>query len=107
MPSINEIQEEQFDSEVLQSGVLTGVIFKSEFCSICKQVIPILENLVEKYAGKLKVVKLDIVNQRKAALNNRVFSIPTLIFFKEGKELIRNSGFITAADLNTLIEKHL
>ena len=74
-----------FEQEVLKSDVPVLVDFWAEWCGPCKMIAPHLDRIAEDYGGKIKIRKVDIDEERDLAEKYRVESIPTLMFFKEGK----------------------
>lgn len=74
-----------FEAEVIQSDIPVLVDFYADWCGPCKMMAPVVEALAEKYEGKVKVGKINVDNSPATAASFRVMTIPTLIFFKEGK----------------------
>jgi len=79
------ITDAQFESEVLQSDVPVIVDFWAPWCGPCRIIAPRLEEIEKEYEGKVKVVKLNVDEERQWAGKFGVMSIPTLMFFKDGK----------------------
>ena len=73
-----------FDSTVLQSEEPVLVDFWAQWCGPCKMIAPSLDQLAAEYAGKAKVVKVDIDQNRNTAMKYHVRSIPMLLLFKVG-----------------------
>ncbi len=90
------ISDEEFEKEVLQSDLPVLVDFYAEWCGPCKMAAPILDELSTEYAGKVKIVKVDVDNSNKASAYG-IMSIPTVIMFKkdgeQAKEVDRKIGF--------------
>ena len=98
------VTDVSFETDVLQSGVPVLVDFWASWCGPCKMVGPIVEELADDFAGKVKVCKLNVDENTKTAQAYGVMSIPTLILFKNGKEVDRVVGFRPKADLAELLE---
>lgn len=98
----NLVTDQNFDEEVLKSGVPVLVDFFAEWCGPCKMIAPIVAELAEDFEGKAKIVKLDVDANPSSAQKFGVMSIPTMIFFKDGEEVDRITG---ALPKDTLAEK--
>lgn len=79
-----EVTEATFDSEVLKSPTPVMVDFWAVWCGPCKQIGPIIEDLAGSYAGKVKIVKVDIDSNPGLSMKYSIRSIPTILFFKNG-----------------------
>ena len=88
------ITKENFENEVLKSDIPVLVDFWATWCGPCRMLAPIIEEIAEEQAGKLKVGKIDVDQQPELAMAFRVASIPTLILFKDGKLVDRSVGVI-------------
>ena len=102
--NVVNVTDVSFETDVLQSGVPVLVDFCASWCGPCKMVGPIVEELADDFAGKVKVCKLNVDENTKTAQAYGVMSIPTLILFKNGKEVDRVVGFRPKADLAELLE---
>jgi thioredoxin 1 len=80
----NNVTEQSFDSEVLQSETAVLVDFWAEWCGPCHAIAPVLDQIAAE-RGDLKVVKLNIDEEPSVAQRYGVMSIPTLILFKDGE----------------------
>jgi thioredoxin 1 len=74
-----------FEQEVIKSDVPVLVDFWAEWCGPCKMIAPHLDRIAEDYGDKIRIRKVDIEEERALAEKYRVESIPTLMFFKDGK----------------------
>lgn len=84
MPDLN-ITDQGFEEEVLKNKLPVLVDFWAPWCAPCRIVSPIVEELAKEYEGKLKVGKLNVDDNPDTAAKYGVMSIPSLIFFKDGK----------------------
>ena len=100
--------DQNFASEVLKSDLPTLVDFWAVWCGPCRAIAPMVESLAGKYAGKVKVGKLDIDHNQRVAAKYMVKSIPTLLLFKGGKvvEQLVGAGPQTKDKLEAAFVKH-
>ena len=96
-----------FDSHVLQSEEPVLVDFWAEWCGPCKMIAPALDELADTYAGRAKVVKVDIDQNRAVAMKYHVRSIPMLLMFKDGQVQATQIGAVGKAQLAQIIDKAL
>ncbi len=102
---VHELTKENFDQEVMQETekiVLVDVWAPS--CGPCKALMPHVEKLSETYAKNLKVVKVNTAENIMLAIKLQILGLPTLIFFKNGQEIKRLTGNITAQSLEKDIQ---
>ncbi|SES84240.1 thioredoxin [Anaerobranca gottschalkii] len=97
-----EITSANFNQEVLESEVPVLVDFWAPWCGPCKMLSPIIDQLVDEYGDKLKIVKVNVDENPDLAGDYGIMSIPTLILFKNGEEVETISGFMPK---NKLMEK--
>ncbi|MDO8733643.1 MAG: thioredoxin family protein [Elusimicrobiota bacterium] len=84
---------------------LTILLFKSKSCVVCSQVEPLFKSVVELYRDKIKSETVDITENIQAAIDNGVMTVPTVIFFKDEKEVKRFSGVISKEKLEQAIKE--
>ncbi len=96
-----------FDQQVLQSDVPVLVDFWAPWCGPCKMIAPALDQLASEYAGKAKVVKIDIDQNRASAMKYHVRSIPMLLVFKNGQVQGTQIGAVGKAQLGQMLDKAL
>ncbi|MBT3322372.1 MAG: thioredoxin [Anaerolineae bacterium] len=106
MAEIN-ITEKNFESEVLKSELPVLVDFSAEWCGPCKMVDPIVHELADDWAGKVKVVKIDADESPGILMKYKVMGIPTLMFFVDGEVKERVTGYKPKKKLVKKFEKHI
>ncbi|MDN5923928.1 MAG: thioredoxin [Xanthomonadales bacterium] len=104
---INHVSDADFDAQVLQSDTPVLVDFWAEWCGPCKAIAPVLEGLASDFAGKVKIVKLNIDDNQKTAVNYNVRSIPTLLLFKNGKVEATEIGAKPKSAFAQMLERNL
>ena len=97
--------EEQFE-EVIKEGV-TLVDFYASWCGPCKMLAPFIEEISEEYDGKVKVCKIDVDEVESLAYKFNVRSIPTLMYFKDGKLKEVNVGFQDKKTIENVLQKYI
>jgi len=100
-----EINSDSFEQEVLHSSQPVLVDFWGLQCGSCLALMPKVEALAERYADKMKITKVEAPKNRCLCLTLKVLSLPTFLFFKNGKEVDRLSGNITIQSIEECIKK--
>jgi thioredoxin 1 len=80
-----EVTDATFDEEILKSDKLVIVDFWAVWCGPCKMIAPIMEEFASEYEGKIKIAKVDVDHNPNIAVKYGIRSIPTVMFFKDGK----------------------
>ncbi len=93
MGEVVEVNQADFQTEVLESSVPVLVDFWAEWCGPCKMVAPIVDDIAEEYGGKMRVAKVDADANPDVLMQYGILGIPTLILFKAGKEVERITGY--------------
>lgn len=99
------ITDKNFKEEVLKSPLPVLVDFWATWCGPCKILAPIIEELAKEYTGKIKIVKLNVEEGQSIPTQYGIMSIPTIIFFKDGKILNQLVGALTKQQLKQKIEE--
>lgn len=89
---VAQVNADNWETEVLKSPQPVMVDFWAVWCGPCQMVAPIIEELAQEYAGKLKVVKLNTDEAPEIAGRYQIMSIPTIIFFKDGQPVEKLIG---------------
>ncbi|MBD9028412.1 MAG: thioredoxin [Prevotella sp.] len=90
-------------NDIINGNQLTLVDFFATWCGPCKQMHPVLEQLKASEGENLRIIKLDVDKNEALASAYRIQSVPTLMLFRNGELLWRQSGAMSLADLKALL----
>lgn len=93
--------------EIINSDTPVLVDFYATWCGPCKMMAPMLEELADKIGDSAKIIKVDVERNQGAANKYGVRSVPTLIIFKKGKILWRQSGVVPVTQLERLLQQYV
>lgn len=94
-------------SELINSDTPTLVDFYAEWCGPCKMMAPVVDQVASEMAGKVKVLKVDVDRNQKAALTYNIQGVPTFILFKNGKIVWKQAGGVPGHTLKNIIQQHV
>ena len=102
-----DVTDADFEQDVLQADLPVMVDFWAEWCSPCKMVSPLVEELAEEYGGRVKFAKLDTEENVDTPARLGVRGLPTLMVFKGGEQVDQIVGFRPKGDLKRILDKAL
>ncbi len=102
---IIEISDSTFEQEVLQSEVPVLVDFWAPWCGPCRAIAPIVEELANEYADKLRVAKCNVDDNPKTPSRYGIRAIPTLIIFKGGNVSEQITGAVAKSQIAAAVDK--
>ena len=105
--SVTQVNNASWEKEVLQSQLPVFVDFWAEWCGPCRMVGPAVEQLSKILEGKVKTVKLNVDENQEIAVKYGIHSIPSLLLFKDGKEIARTVGAAPKEAYQKFIEESL
>lgn len=102
-----KVTDQDFEKEVLQSSVPVLVDFWAAWCGPCRAIAPVIDELAEEYAGKVKVCKMNVDENPVTPGKFGIRAIPTLIVFKDGQAVETIVGAVSKATLTNALNKVL
>lgn len=107
MSDIQYVTEDDFQSEVLEANLPVLVDFTAVWCGPCKMLEPVVIELANEWADKVKVVKLDVDHNTSVAMQYQVMGVPTLILFSQGEVKERLTGFKPKKQIVSKLSPHI
>ena len=101
------IDQDNFTAEVIESDTPVVVDFWAEWCMPCKMVAPVLDQISQDYAGRLKIAKVNVDDAGEIAQKYNIVSIPTLLLFKDGNVVGQQVGAVPRETIESLFKDHL
>jgi thioredoxin 1 len=102
--NIIHVTDASFETDVLQSDTPALVDFWAEWCGPCKMIAPILNEVADEYAGKIKICKVDVDSNTESAAKFNVRGIPTLLVFKNGTVEATKVGALSKTQLVEFVD---
>jgi thioredoxin 1 len=102
-----ELNDANFKKEVLDEDLPVMVDFWATWCGPCLRLAPVIEEIAKSHKGKLKVCKLNVTDASETASKYGVMSIPTLVFFKDGKVIDEIVGVVPKPEIENKISKYV
>ena len=102
-----EVNDSNFEQEILKSEKPVLVDFWAQWCGPCKMLSPVIDEIAEDNSENLKVCKVNVDESRSSASNYGIMSIPTLLLFREGKEIERIVGALPKEKIEEKISEHV
>lgn len=104
---ILHVTDASFEEDVLKADGPVLVDYWAEWCGPCKMIAPILEDVAKDYAGRLKVVKLNIDQNEQTPPKFGIRGIPTLMLFKDGNVVATKVGALAKGQLTAFVDSHI
>ena len=107
MSKLLEVNEQNFDAEVLQSDLPVLIDFGAVWCGPCKMLDPIVDELADQLSTRVKVVHIDVDSNQDLVMQYNVMGVPTLMLIKDGQPQERMSGYKPKNKIISLFEPHI
>lgn len=104
---VKDVSDGTFETEVMTSAMPVLVDFWAEWCGPCRMMTPVIESVAQKFAGRAKIVKINVDDNQSVTQRFGIKGIPTMIVFKDGKEAERIVGATNEAAVSRIIEEQL
>jgi len=107
MSQVAAVSESNFEGEVLLSKEMVVVDFWAEWCQPCKMLSPVLDKVAQRYTGQVKVVKCNVDENQDIAAKYAIYSIPNLLFFRDGQIVNQAVGYMGESELASKVQEVL
>ena len=105
--NIINVSDATFETEVLNSDIPVLVDYWAEWCGPCKMIAPVLEEIADDYAGKIKICKLNIDENEQTPPKFNIRGIPTLMLFKNGNVDATKVGALSKSQFTAFVDSNL
>lgn len=103
--NVFQVTDADFDDQILKAGTPALVDFWAAWCGPCRTVGPVVEELADEYAGKVKVAKLNVDDNKETPTKYGIRGIPTLILFRDGQVVDQIVGAVPKQRIKELLDK--
>ena len=107
MSEVLEINDESFETEVLNSDIPVVVDFWATWCGPCRKLSPVIDEIAQNFDGKVKFAKINTENSLETAKKYSISGLPTLLIFNQGDTVERMTGLMPKSTIISNIEKYL
>ena len=107
MSEVLHINDADFESVVVNSDIPVLLDFWAPWCGPCKMIAPVLDELAPEFAGKVKIVKMNVDDNQATPAQFGVLSIPTLLLIKNGQVVATQVGALPKTQLSNFINQHI
>ena len=104
---ITHVTDATFNDDVLKADMPVLVDFWAEWCGPCKMIAPVLEEVAQSHAGKVRIAKVDVDDNREVAAKYGIRGIPTLLLFKNGEVAAQKVGALSKAQLTAFVDSNV
>ena len=104
--AVKHLKTEEFEA-VVEAAPLAMVDFWADWCGPCKMLSPTIDQIGEQYEGKAIIGKVNVDEEQELAIRSAVMSIPTVIFYKDGKEIARKVGVMPDKVFTEILDANL
>lgn len=107
MSEVIDITDENFETEVINSDIITLVDFWATWCGPCRKLAPVVDELASQYDGKVKFVKIKADENMQTAQKYSISGVPSLLLFKNGEPVERIVNLVPKNIIENTLNKHL
>lgn len=107
MGNVISINDENFESEVINSTIPVVVDFWATWCGPCRKLSPVVDEIAQTYDGKVKFVKVNVEESIETAKKYSISGLPSLLVFKNGEAVERMAGLMPKSTIISNVEKHI
>lgn len=107
MSNVISINDENFESEVINSTIPVVVDFWATWCGPCRKLSPVVDEIAQTYDGKVKFVKVNVEESIETAKKYSISGLPSLLVFKNGEAVERMAGLMPKSTIISNVEKHI